>query len=101
MTLRSAALASLVVALAFGGALESTSGCAPASAQATAPVPEGQREIAETHKARCGNCHVRVEPGTRTRAQLEAAFARHRARVHLSEADWGWMVDYLAAPAGG
>jgi hypothetical protein len=60
-------------------------------------VPEAQRQIAEVHKARCGNCHVRVEPGTRTRAQLEAAFVRHRARVHLTEAEWAMMVDYLKA----
>ncbi len=53
--------------------------------------------IAHVHRARCGSCHLRVEPGERTRAQLEAAFVRHRRRVHLSEDDWARMVDYLAA----
>jgi hypothetical protein len=44
---------------------------------------------------------VRVEPGERTRAQLEAALTRHRKRVQLSEGDWALMVDYLAGGAGG
>ena len=41
----------------------------------------------------------RVEPGERTRAELEAALSRHHKRVHLTEEQWGEMVDYLAAPA--
>jgi hypothetical protein len=40
---------------------------------------------------------VRVEPGERTRAQLEKAFTQHRSRVRLTEEQWGEMVDYLAA----
>jgi hypothetical protein len=52
--------------------------------------------IAKVHKTRCGSCHVRVEPGERSRAELETAFTRHRRRLHLSEAEWGEMVDYLA-----
>src|ERR1700733_10036103 len=77
------------------------SGCSSSSAQGPSPgVPDTQPEIAETHKARCGNCHVRVEPGTRTRAQLEVAFIRHRARVHLTPGEWASMIDYLATRSG-
>lgn len=95
-TVATALLAALTIGLA------SLSGCAGTSAPAPArDAPEGQREIAEIHKARCGNCHVRVEPGTRTRATLETAFARHRTRVHLTESDWETMVDYLAGAPGG
>jgi hypothetical protein len=89
----------LLAALMIG--IASLAACAKASTSSPArDVPEGQREIAEIHKARCGNCHVRVEPGTRTRAELETAFTRHRTRVHLTESDWETMVDYLAAAPG-
>ncbi len=74
-----------VLALSFASACGRT----PDAGSAEAP-------IARVHRARCGSCHVRVEPGERTRAQLEAALAGHRKRVHLSEADWALMVDYLA-----
>ena len=52
--------------------------------------------IAQVHKSRCGQCHRRVEPGTRTRAQLEPALARHHSRVRLNDAQWAALVDYLA-----
>jgi hypothetical protein len=68
--------------------------CAPAESSTAAPEPNA---IARIHRTRCGSCHVRVEPGERTRAQLEAAFPRHRKRVHLTEEQWAEMVDYLAA----
>ena len=61
---------------------------------ATSPEPS---PIARIHKAKCGSCHTRVEPGERTRAQLESAFPRHQKRVHLTDAQWGEMLDYLAA----
>lgn len=87
---------------AFAIGVASASGCAPTSTPSPArDVPEGQRQIAEIHKARCGNCHVRVEPGTRTRNELETAFTRHRTRLHLTESDWAAMVDYLAGSSGG
>ena len=69
-----------------------------------AKAPEPNAEIASLHRARCGACHVRVEPGTRTRDA--AALGRHRKRVHLTEAQWAALIDYLApvpadhAPAG-
>lgn len=55
------------------------------------------RDVSQIHRARCGACHTRVEPKTRTRAQLEAAFVRHRRRVRMTEEEWGRMVDYLAS----
>jgi hypothetical protein len=54
--------------------------------------------IARIHRSRCGACHLRVEPGTRSRATLEAALARHVDRVHLDKSDWSAMLDYLAPP---
>ena len=53
-------------------------------------------DIDELHRARCGKCHVRVEPGGRTRDALNVALSRHRNRVHLTEAEWGALIDYLA-----
>jgi hypothetical protein len=72
-------------------------GAAPEGA-ASAPVSGGDSDIARIHKARCGTCHQRVEPGERTRPVLEDALSRHRKRVHLTEEQWAKMVDYLAAP---
>jgi hypothetical protein len=80
-------------------ALQGTGACTPA--MQTPDVPEGQRHVAEVHKAKCGNCHVRVEPGTRTQVELETAFARHRKRVHLTEQEWTQMIDYLSQPPRG
>jgi hypothetical protein len=67
------------------------------SSPASASAPKS--EIARIHRAKCGSCHVRVEPGERTRAELEAALSRHHKRAHLTEEQWSEMVDYLAAPA--
>ena len=81
-------LRSIVMPIALGG-------CGASQA----PPLEGARaarDVGAIHRARCGACHVRVEPGTRTRAQLEDALGRHRKRVRMSEAEWSKMVDYLA-----
>jgi hypothetical protein len=80
-------------------ALEILGGCA--ARPETPEVPEGQRHVAEVHKAKCGNCHIRVEPGTHTHADLEVVFVRHRKRVHLTEDEWSQMIDYLAQSPGG
>jgi hypothetical protein len=62
------------------------------------PEPTGPHAaIAKVHRAHCGACHTRVDPGQRTRAPLEAALAHHHNRVHLTDAEWKEMVDYLAA----
>jgi hypothetical protein len=89
-----ALLLSVTVALA----LEALGACAPQLA--TPEVPNGHEHVAEVHKAKCGNCHVRVEPGTHTHLELETVFARHRKRVHLTEDEWTQMIDYLAQPRG-
>ncbi len=52
--------------------------------------------IAELWRARCGQCHVRVEPGTRDRAVLGPALERHKKRARLSESDVAALVDFLA-----
>lgn len=52
--------------------------------------------IASAWRSRCGTCHMRVEPGTHTRAQLEAAAGRHRVRTRLDDAQWKELVDFLA-----
>jgi len=55
------------------------------------------RDVTAIHRSRCGSCHVRVEPGARTHAQLDDALARHHKRVAMSDAEWSNMIDYLAA----
>jgi len=72
-------------------------GCDPSSSNVGVPESSPLAHVAHVHRARCGACHARVEPGQRTRAQLEEAFGRHHARVHLTEEQWGQMVEYLAA----
>jgi hypothetical protein len=78
---------------ACGGAAPAAS--APSEAPTEAPA---HARVASVHRSKCGSCHVRVEPGERTRVDLEAALARHRKRVRLTEEEWGDMVDYLAKP---
>ena len=65
----------------------------------TSPAASPEPAIAAAHRARCGGCHVRVDPGARSRDALTVALLRHRARVHLTEAQWTAMVDYLACDA--
>ena len=71
-----------------------------ASACGGPPFPEAPEapRIASVHRARCGQCHKRVEPGERSRSVLEDALGRHRKRVRMAEGDWALMVDYLAGP---
>ena len=75
-------------------------GSSAESSQAAAmpPPTPAQETVARVHRTKCGACHVRVERGARTRAQLEAALSRHRGRVHLREDEWEQLVDYLAKP---
>ncbi len=53
--------------------------------------------IVAIHRAKCGACHTRVEPGSVGRATLESALQRHRRRAKLTERQWEEMVDYLSA----
>jgi hypothetical protein len=62
------------------------------------PAQAEQARIAGLHRAKCGACHKRVEPGTRLRPVLEAAFVRHRKRLVLEEDDWAKLTEYLARP---
>ncbi len=90
---------------AVGAALAGLAGACsgvPTAAPPPAPVRTSNamavtRDIGELHRARCGACHVRVEPGARSREVLTSALAKHRTRVHLSGAEWDALVDYLAA----
>ena len=61
-----------------------------------AKVPPKYLEVAEIHHAQCGNCHVRVEPGQRSRAYFERVLVPHRKRVKMSESQWALLVDYLS-----
>lgn len=89
------ALAASVVLAGCSGATSS-----PASSAGSPDAPP----IARVHRSKCGACHAPVEPGTRSRADIEAALRRHRNRVHLTERQWADLVEYLAplphAPAG-
>ncbi len=86
------------LAIAALGCLISACGGASTPAPTTGATTAAEaRDVREIHRARCGNCHVRVEPGTRTHAVLDDAFSRHRKRVHMSEQEWTQMADYLAS----
>ena len=74
----------------------------PTSATETPADMGDSAEIRDVHaiyRSRCGSCHVRIEPGTHTRMQLESAFARHHTRVRMSDAEWSNMVQLLASDA--
>jgi hypothetical protein len=73
-------------------------GCGASPGPEASSPSSDPTSIAAIHMRKCGACHVRPEPGTRTRAHLEDAFTRHQRRVHLTPEQWSAMVDYLAAP---
>ena len=90
-----------IAALAFCAFCALAAACSPKAPEARAPgestdLPD-QPPIAQVHVSKCGSCHARVLPGTRTRNQLDVALARHRKRVKLTPDQWKAMVDYLAA----
>ena len=68
------------------------------------PAPAGkvagrvELPIMHIYHSRCGACHVPVEPGTRTSAELQLALAKHRKRVRLTELQWAELTKALAAP---
>ncbi len=70
--------------------------CGGTSGTASSPTAT-EPQIAEEWRAKCGNCHRRVEPGTRTRATLEDAWKRHKTRTHLSDEQWAELTDFLAS----
>lgn len=91
--MRHPSLATLFAGVVATAAL--VAACGASSAQ-----QEGPRDVKQVHRSKCGSCHVRVEPKTRTRAQLEKAFERHRdKRVRLTDEEWRRMIDYLASDA--
>jgi hypothetical protein len=71
-------------------------GCGASQSAHTTASGAPEPAIAETWRAKCGNCHTRVEPGTRTRAQLDDALPRHRTRARLSDTEWVELEDFLA-----
>ncbi|HEY2509627.1 MAG TPA: hypothetical protein VGI39_02105 [Polyangiaceae bacterium] len=83
-----------IALLAFPVALGAVA-CGAASTR-MANVSPGFERVAHIHQARCGSCHTRVEPGTRSREQLDLALARHHNRVHLTSDEWTQMALYLA-----
>lgn len=89
-------LGGLAFAYAVAGSLAVT-GCA-SSPRGTAATPP-QRAIASIYKSKCGTCHLRVEPGARTREVFHAAIGRHKSRLHLSNAQLAEMEEFLSAPA--
>lgn len=59
-------------------------------------LPANAPPIAKVWKARCGSCHTRVEPNTRTRAEIDKAMVRHEKRVELTREEWTAMAEWLA-----
>jgi hypothetical protein len=70
--------------------------CEPPPPTSASGAPEPA--IASVYRSRCGACHVRVGPNTRSRYQLEDAFSRHRRRLRLRDEQWEELVAYLAIP---
>jgi hypothetical protein len=73
--------------------------CGASTPSAGSP-PAPDAAIAALHDRKCGACHAPPQPGTRTSEELEAAFTRHKKRVHLTSAQWRAMTEYLVAPPG-
>ena len=69
-------------------------GSAPSPSTVTSTPSEAKGET--IWAAKCGACHVPVEPGSRQKRDLESALQRHRKRVRLSEEQWTELVDFLA-----
>lgn len=89
---RLAALVAPVVALA----VPIVAAACTASCAAAPPDAHPEPPIASAWRARCGACHMRVEPGTHGRAALEAAMRRHRKRTRLSDTQARQLVDFLS-----
>lgn len=77
-------------------ALPASSSVAVAGISTSGEAARTEPGIAHVCESRCAGCHVRIEPGERTRTELEAALARHRRRLQLSEGEWTRIVDYLS-----
>lgn len=73
--------------------------CTGATPPATS-TDNAERSIAAVHHSKCGACHTRPDPKTRSREYLEQALSRHRKRVRLTSEEWSEMTDYLAMPEG-
>lgn len=73
----------------LGAALVALAG---AGCAAVPPLPP----IGRLWQARCGSCHIPVEPGTHSPAVLTAALERHRARVRLTPGEWSELEAWLA-----
>ena len=87
---------SAVMLIAFALGAVALVACGGASSVASSPTAT-EPQIAEEWRAKCGNCHRRVEPGTRTRATLDDAWKRHKTRTHLSDEQWAELTDFLAS----
>lgn len=73
---------------AHAGAALLLVGCGAASPRETVEPPPATA-AAEVWSARCGACHVPVQPGARSRDALRTALERHRDRVRLDEQQVG------------
>lgn len=86
---------SLLASLSFAVLVAWACGCASGLPKNIDPK---FAEVAGIHRARCGGCHRRVEPGERTRERFTAVLPRHHDRVkNLSDAQWALLLDYLSA----
>jgi ferredoxin len=73
--------------------------CVKTETEVTIASANAHPHAAQVWAAKCSSCHVRVEPGTRQRSEIEAALARHRTRAKLTEGEWAELADFLA-PTG-
>ena len=68
-----------------------------ATSSGSAP-PVSPRAAQALWRAKCGACHLPVEPGSRGREAVVATMARHRKRLSLREDQWAAVTDFLAPP---
>ena len=85
------ARALFVVALALASVACSETGARPSAPSSSAG------EAPAVFRAKCGACHVPVEPGSVPHDELSAALERHRRRVKLTEGQWRDLKEYLEA----
>jgi hypothetical protein len=77
---------------AIAAACVALTGCGAKASDPRAAEPP----IVAVWRARCGACHVPIQPGERTAPALRAAAKRHEKRVRLAAAQWDELIAWLA-----
>lgn len=62
------------------------------------PVEPRFADVAAINKSKCGRCHELRRRWSMSRAEVDGALVKHRARVPLTEDQWSLMAEFLAKP---